>query len=256
MKESNLEKRLHNYYQEQGKRYSIGEASDFRQYMLRRLGPKRLADEILGQISPMLGKSTIVLDVGCGRGWYLDGVARECSQAIRIDVSWGHLLQAKRFLKDKDTVSLIQCHACRLPFKDESIDIILFIGVMEHLLSPRKALEEIRRVLKKEGEVLICVPSILNPSEWEGRLINIAQGHFQDHMHFYTPHSAKHFVEKAGFRIIKMKTACFLPLLFSGTEIKTPLGRKVYNLVEDMFSRFPGINLLGSNIIIRANKED
>lgn len=45
-----------------------------------------------------------------------------------------------------------------LPYDDESFDWVLAIEVFEHLRDPRKAAEEIQRVLSPGGEAVITVP--------------------------------------------------------------------------------------------------
>jgi SAM-dependent methyltransferase len=45
-----------------------------------------------------------------------------------------------------------------LPFEDESFDIVLCMVVMEHLEDPRKAISEMRRVLKQGGSIIVSVP--------------------------------------------------------------------------------------------------
>jgi len=48
------------------------------------------------------------------------------------------------------------------PIEDESYDAVLFINVLEHLFQYRTALQEGRRVLRKEGKVIGVVPFMLN----------------------------------------------------------------------------------------------
>jgi len=45
-----------------------------------------------------------------------------------------------------------------IPFEDDSIDIIFCNHVLEHVEDDRKALSEIRRVLKKDGWAILQVP--------------------------------------------------------------------------------------------------
>ncbi len=49
----------------------------------------------------------------------------------------------------------ICCNIANLPFKDNSIDIIFCIAVLEHVPNPEKVISEINRVLKKEGIIYI-----------------------------------------------------------------------------------------------------
>lgn len=55
-----------------------------------------------------------------------------------------------------------------LPIPDESFDIILFNEVFEHLhINPLKVLQEINRVLTKNGILLMSVPNINPLMRWE-----------------------------------------------------------------------------------------
>ncbi len=48
--------------------------------------------------------------------------------------------------------------AHRLPFKDDSLDMILFKNVLEHIRDPARAMSEIHRVLKPGGVLYIKLP--------------------------------------------------------------------------------------------------
>lgn len=47
---------------------------------------------------------------------------------------------------------------CDLPFQDRTIDMIIFKNVLEHVKNPSKALNEISRVLKKDGILYVKIP--------------------------------------------------------------------------------------------------
>jgi ubiquinone/menaquinone biosynthesis C-methylase UbiE len=46
-----------------------------------------------------------------------------------------------------------------LPFKDSSLDTVSMIAVLEHLEFKKKVLQEILRVLKKGGKLVMTIPS-------------------------------------------------------------------------------------------------
>ncbi|MCK5535625.1 MAG: class I SAM-dependent methyltransferase [Bacteroidales bacterium] len=56
-----------------------------------------------------------------------------------------------------DNVNVV-CDIENLPFKDNSVDIILNIAVLEHVPNPYKVIEEIYRVLKPNGIVYTAFP--------------------------------------------------------------------------------------------------
>lgn len=48
--------------------------------------------------------------------------------------------------------------AADLPFRDNSIDMIIFKNVLEHVPNPNQVLNEIERVLKKDGVLYVKIP--------------------------------------------------------------------------------------------------
>jgi 23S rRNA (guanine745-N1)-methyltransferase len=93
---------------------------------------------------------TAILDVGCGEGTYLGGIARERSvEAHGIDLSASAAdLAARRFPE----ITWIVGNADRfLPWAPESFDLVLSIDAR---LNPA----EMRRVLKPGGCLLVAVP--------------------------------------------------------------------------------------------------
>lgn len=67
------------------------------------------------------------------------------SNKIGIDIQSG---------KGVDTVASVY----EIPFPDDHFDIVLCMSVLEHLENPPKAIEEMRRVLKPSGKIIVSVP--------------------------------------------------------------------------------------------------
>jgi SAM-dependent methyltransferase len=87
--------------------------------------------------------SARVLEVGCGSGLLQDLTHRY----VGTDIS----LSAHRFLHKP----FVQAPATQLPFADNTFDAIWSIWVLEHVTNPEQALQEIRRVVKDRGYVLL-----------------------------------------------------------------------------------------------------
>lgn len=94
-----------------------------------------------------------VLEVGCGGGNVLEQVP---GRRIGLDLSPFILAKARARLGD---VPLLRADAARLPFADRSLDRIFCSEVLEHILEPRAALAEMRRVIKDDGVVAVSVPN-------------------------------------------------------------------------------------------------
>lgn len=95
---------------------------------------------------------TLVLDIGCGEGVIL----RDSGfLSIQLDISMSRLRKARAGGGDL----LICADGKDLPFPSESFDIVLLIGVLEHVHQPEHIVDEMWRVLKKEGKAVVAVPN-------------------------------------------------------------------------------------------------
>ena len=101
-------------------------------------------------------KQISVLDLACGTGSYLlKQIAEYKDQQIKwlgIDKSPDMLNVAKQ---KKLTAELMLGDACQIPLEDNSIDYIKIRFAFHHFSDKKKALQEIYRILKIDGEVSI-----------------------------------------------------------------------------------------------------
>lgn len=97
-----------------------------------------------------------VLDVGCGAGLDLVRLARAGAKAAGIDLSAGSLALASRYLAVENVSALLaQADAARLPFRDESFDLVLCLGVLPFAPDPSGIVAEIKRVLRQDGLAIL-----------------------------------------------------------------------------------------------------
>jgi len=96
-----------------------------------------------------------ILDVGCGTGINLIYLKRRANFVIGIDSS----KEAIDFCKLRGHKTLCQADILSLPLKDNSIDIILALDVLEHIDNDELAISELHRVLKPKGKLFITVPA-------------------------------------------------------------------------------------------------
>lgn len=101
-----------------------------------------------------LGHAREILDVGTGTGILFPILVSLASQArvVGLDLSSGMLAQAR--LKHP-TVSCVQGDVHVLPFEPSSFDFTLCYACFPHFEDKSKAVEEIRRVLRPGGWLLI-----------------------------------------------------------------------------------------------------
>ena len=82
---------------------------------------------------------------------------------------------------------------CRLPFAEDVFDAAINIVTLEHVPEPARVVDEIARVLKPGGRLLLIAPH-----EWEE--------HQQPHDYFrYTRHGLRYLMERAAFAEIQIQ---------------------------------------------------
>ena len=111
-----------------------------------------------------------VLDVGCGGGYVANELYnRTGARIIGLDHSEEAINKARSNLIEKN-ISFCRGNALSLPFPDNYADVILNIGVIEHVIDHEKCIKESVRVLKNGG-VLFVVSSNRNSFIFEHRKI-------------------------------------------------------------------------------------
>jgi ubiquinone/menaquinone biosynthesis C-methylase UbiE len=116
--------------------------------------------KILTEFSGGFSKKTTLLDIGTGDG----GIAHYLSEhfnVISVDIIDQRIVT--------DGYSYIMCNE-NLPFFDEEFDIVVSNHIIEHVSDHRKHLNEIARVLKKDGLVYLATPNKFWPWEVHYRL--------------------------------------------------------------------------------------
>lgn len=138
---------------------------------------KKLKDFLRAEIDPAFAKRAEIifqciekykpkriLDAGCGRGFYLYGINsyKFVKEIHGIDINEKYLKIAKNINQDK-RVKIKKSNIYKLPYENNSFDLIICSEVLEHLKDDKKALKELHRVLKPNGKLIITVPNLNFP---------------------------------------------------------------------------------------------
>jgi len=104
---------------------------------------------------PLKGK--IVLDLGCGPGGVDYFLSRMGARVIGIDTAFFYLHHAVHY-KRENGPSFVQGDIHALPFRSNSIDIVLLIDTIEHVSVPSQVIKECYRVLRDGGLLFVAFP--------------------------------------------------------------------------------------------------
>lgn len=157
-------------------------------------------------------KGMRVLDVGASPS-HMAYVLKQCGcDVVGIDHEPGHIQP-----QIQNSISIIHANIekDRLPFDDNTFDVILFTEVIEHLVyNPQKALKEIYRVLKPDGLVILTTPNAISLNKiiillerknikWGGYKEFYKGSLYRRHNYEYTLEELKDLFNEAGFKIVK-----------------------------------------------------
>lgn len=159
----------------------------------------------------VMGKT--VLEVATGTGLIAKNIADCTKRTDATDYSEKMIQQAKKNCSSKNLTFSVQ-NAYHLTFADDSYDVVIISNALHIMTDPEKALQEIGRVLKKDG--LLIAPTFVQGN------INVFQSLLLNLMHIigFTPNkwTAKEyldFLQRNGWRIKKYKkTGGWFPLAY------------------------------------------
>jgi SAM-dependent methyltransferase len=119
----------------------------------------------------------------------------------------------------------------RLPIKSGVIDCVKFTEVLQYLEYPEKAIEEIGRVLKKGGVLILSIPFNI------GAMLDFPE------LQRFTDHKLKMLLEKTGFEIVTLKKqGLFFTTL--GYMLKQAILNSTTRLKYPFFLFLPAIDML------------
>jgi SAM-dependent methyltransferase len=155
----------------------------------------------------------LLLDIGCNDCSIIRFLSSGCYKYLGVDLSISALKEGK-------PQERIQGDACFLPIKDSTVDIVICSEIIEHLEQPHSMLEEIARVLKPNGKLVISTPNKESIFLQIQNLLPIPRFHdwkyVESHFQVYSPKEFDALLEKHGFTIReKAKSIAFPPFKFT-----------------------------------------
>lgn len=101
-----------------------------------------------------------ILDLGCGPGYYSIALVKKGNDVTGIDISEDKINIAKQVAKEnKINVNFLVGDARKIPFKDNTFDLVICSEIIEHVKEDKKVIKEILRILKKRGRFIITTPA-------------------------------------------------------------------------------------------------
>jgi 2-polyprenyl-3-methyl-5-hydroxy-6-metoxy-1,4-benzoquinol methylase len=145
-----------------------------------------------------LKKTDKILDYGSASCEISEWLASEGYDVTACDISYDLLAFSRR--RDKSRRLNSACVDCEeLAFKDNVFDKIICWEILHHLSYPEKGIEEIHRIIKEGGRILVSEPNSRSPAR---RLSEVMWKEESLEKSFYPGNLRKMFEKK--FRVIKI----------------------------------------------------
>jgi len=213
-----------------------------------------------------------ILDQGSGYGIDIlslrEKLPAESSYYIGLEISPSQVLFANgEFKRRKITdVDFIIGDGTRLPFKDDSFDIVISNQVIEHICDKGNYLQQSYRVLKKEGVLLISTSNRVFPYEGHLRLPfipwlpkslavrllrllsfkNAAKNSYYENLYPLSTFYLERLLKRSGFKVEYVVPKLVFDKEMLGAEVKASkryIGQKSVKLFQS-FKRIPRFNSL------------
>ncbi len=109
-----------------------------------------------------------VLDIACGSGLGADILLGAGARGVvGVDTSAAALARTRERLPAE--VSLCRADGTRLPFRDGSLGVVMSFETLEHLEEPDLFLDDLRRVLNRDGVLILSTPNALYTKPVDGK---------------------------------------------------------------------------------------
>ena len=160
---------------------------------------KKLKEIVANEIT----KDDDVLECACGTGMLMEVVAPKSKSIIATDFSSKMLKRTKKKCKKFNNVEFMNSNIMKLDFDDNSFDIVIAANVIHLLDDPIKAINELDRVCKENGKIII--PTYMNKDD-NGNTSGFAKRVGKagaDFKRQFTYDSYKEFFNEFGYRNVE-----------------------------------------------------
>jgi ubiquinone/menaquinone biosynthesis C-methylase UbiE len=164
-------------------------------------------------LSYLNDQNAIMLDIGCGEGVTLETARLLFPQSRCIGIDG--LIENLSICRAHH-LNVIGGDVYHLPLQNETVDYVLFLEVIEHLVNPEMALIEIHRILKSGGKLVMVFPH-----DAIFRIARLLTFRFKEafydagHVRQWRPADAKKMLNLYGFKVLEQKSIPFVVWPFS-----------------------------------------
>ncbi len=161
-------------------------------------------NKIVEMLEPHLTSKTKIIEIGAGSGATSLKFAEYNANVTSFDYSQSAVNLIARNAKNQNAkMNIVQGDAFNLPFESESFNICFHQGLIEHFTNPLPMLMEQKRILKKDGLLLIQVPQRYSLMTIQKHILISMNKWFAGWETEFSVLELKRLLRKAGFLPVK-----------------------------------------------------
>ena len=173
---------------------------------------------IINKLIPLAnGNTEKALDIGCGQGKLTLYLQKKGFEVTGVDTNVKQINAAQSLSKNYANLKFEIGDICSLKYPDNFFDICLCLEVIEHLEEPEEGLNEIYRILKLGGYLLISTPNKLSLEGIKGKIIELITGRKwkawdDSHKKIFNSLEFIRLLKRSGFVPLEIVGYYYLPL--------------------------------------------
>lgn len=160
----------------------------------------------------MLSKDNLenkeLLDAGCGTGWFSKYAAERKAKVTSMDLGENLLKEVAKKCESTRVVGSI----LEIPFLENTFDYIVSSEVIEHVPDNKKAIEELYRVLKPNGTLVLTTPNkVWYFAIWIANTFKLRP--YQGLENWLSQRKLKKYCQDAGFEVEQLYGIHLFPFI-------------------------------------------
>ncbi len=190
----------------------------------------------------ILGRAGSLLELGCGRGEFLEGAARRGWAVRGVDMTEEYAAAARARGIDVECCAIQTCQLLR-----ETYDVILLAAILEHLYNPMEVLLRVRDALRPDGLIFVDVPNEASLAARAGNLyvrargkdwvVNLSPTFAPFHVLGFSPTSLRTTLDRAGFSVLRLNTWKWNNLVPPGRTFLGRAERSAFGVLQSIGAR-------------------
>ncbi|MCX5715155.1 MAG: methyltransferase domain-containing protein [Candidatus Omnitrophica bacterium] len=158
---------------------------------------------IINEYLAKIDRNGAFLEAGCGTGFWCFYARShyDIQRVIGVDVAQNIIKKLSRFNSDKITFMLDDLNNSKLP--DNSFDMLISLGVVEHFKESRPMLKTLQRIIKPNGYAIISVPNWLCVHPLTRVILKLTGNWNLGYEKSISPRGLARLVRSVGFTVIE-----------------------------------------------------